>query len=96
MGLGSDAGMQREPGHLTHGAIERLVTGRQGLQGEHLAASLRPDGNAVGDRVADQLIHRTFVHGLRSQIAGLAIALQQSVALQKAPSKAIGSDHATL
>ena len=84
MGFGGDAGMQRKPGHLAHRVVERLLAG-QGLQGKDLAARLRPHRDAVGDRVGQERIHRPLVHRPRGQIALLAVALQQSLPLQKAP-----------
>ena len=50
--LSRHSGMQRESGHLAHRTTERLIAGRQRLQGEHLAALLRTDGNPIRDRVA--------------------------------------------
>ena len=53
-----DTGVQRESGDLPDPVIEGLVTRRQRLQREHLATSLRPDGDAVGDRRTQKLFHR--------------------------------------
>jgi len=43
------AGVQGKPSDLTDPVIDGIVTGRRRLQGEHRAALLGPDGNAVGD-----------------------------------------------
>ena len=46
-GTGREGGLgRREPGHLVHLGIERLIAGRQRLQGEQLAALLRADSDA--------------------------------------------------
>ncbi|VAW80484.1 hypothetical protein MNBD_GAMMA13-911 [hydrothermal vent metagenome] len=86
MGLGRYPGMQRETGNLTKRVTKLIfwVARRQGLQGEHLAPCLRPDGNAVGDRMPQELTHRVVVHRIPSQIAVFGIPLQQALALQKA------------
>ena len=46
---GHHAGVQRKFGYPTDPVIERLVTRRQRLQREDIAALLRPNGNAVRD-----------------------------------------------
>lgn len=56
----------------------------QGLQGEHLAPCLWPDGDAVGDGVSQQLIHRIFAHDIRGQVAILGIPFHQTLPFQKA------------
>lgn len=43
-------GVEREPGLLAGPALEGLPAVRQGLQREYLAALMRADGDAVGDR----------------------------------------------
>jgi hypothetical protein len=43
-------GVQGKPGSLTDPDLERLVTGRQRLQCEDLAALLRPERDTVRDR----------------------------------------------
>jgi hypothetical protein len=55
------------------------------LRGEHLAACLWSDGNSIGDRVADQLVHRPGLQAIAGQIAVFRVSLQQPLALQKAP-----------
>ena len=68
--------MQGEPSHLTHPSLERLVTRRQCLQREHLAALLWPDGDAVRDLRTQQLTDvervgrcdRGAVHGTAVQV----------------------------
>ncbi len=85
--------MQGESGHLAHPVVERFVAGRQRLQGEHLAALLRPNGNPIGDRRTQELIHRPRLEALAGQIAGLGIPLQQSPTFQKtadAPCQGLG------
>jgi hypothetical protein len=62
--------------------IERLVTGRQRLQREHLAPLLRPDGDAVGDRRTQELFHPAGFEPVASQVAVLRIPFQQPLPLQ--------------
>jgi hypothetical protein len=65
--------------------MERLPAVWQSLQGEHLPTRLWADGNSIGDRVADQLVHRPGLQAIAGQIADLRVPLQQSLALQEAP-----------
>jgi len=75
--------LQRETGCLDHRVIERLIAGRQGLQGKHLAPLLRAHGDVVGDGVTQQRIHRPRLLGIPDQIAVLGITFQQSLPLQE-------------
>jgi len=77
-----DTCVQRESSHLAHCGIERLIATRQRLQREHLAARVLPHRDAVGDRMAQELIQRSAFHGIARQIAVLGIAFQQALALQ--------------
>ena len=52
--LGGHARMQGESGCLAHRVIERLITGRQGLQREDFAALLRTYGDTVGNGMPQQ------------------------------------------
>ena len=75
-------GMQAEPGDLTYPVTERFIAGRQRLQREHLATLLRAYGDAVRDRMAQQPIHRSLVHGLTGEPAIVGIPFQQSLPFQ--------------
>jgi hypothetical protein len=68
--------VQRKSGHLAHPAIERLITRRQRLQREDLAASLRSNGNAVGNRRTSELIQRSDFEAIAGQVAILSILSQ--------------------
>jgi hypothetical protein len=46
--------MQTKPSHLAYPVIKRLITARQGLQGEYLTPCLRTDRNAVSDGMPQQ------------------------------------------
>ncbi len=76
--------MQGKSGHLADTVVERFVAGWQRLQGEHLAALLRPNGNPIGDRRTQELIHRPRLEALAGQIAALGVTLQQPLAFQEA------------
>ena len=62
---------------------ERLIAVRQGLQGEHLAALMRPHRDSIRDGMPQELIQRSAFHGILGQIAVFGIALQQPLAFQK-------------
>jgi len=68
--------VQRESRYLADRVNERLIAVRQSLQGEHLAARVRPHRDAVRDRMAQELIYRYAFHGITRQIAVLGIAFQ--------------------
>jgi hypothetical protein len=57
--------VQREPARLG-GAVVPCPFGlrRDALQREHLLARSRADGNAIGDRMTDQVIERSCLCGL--------------------------------
>ena len=55
---------ERESRYLADIINERLIAIRQGLQREHLAARVRAHRDAVRDRVAQKLIHRSAFHGI--------------------------------
>ncbi len=76
------AGVQGESGDLTNPVIEGLITRRQRLQGEHLATLLRPNGDTVGDRRTQELLHRPGLEAVTSQVTVLRIPFQQPLPLQ--------------
>jgi len=76
--------MQGESGDLTDPLIEGLVTRGQRLQRERLAASLRTDGDAVGDRRTQALDQRPGLKVVTSQIAVLRIPFQHAPAFELA------------
>jgi hypothetical protein len=45
-----------------------------GALGEHLAALVGPDGDAVGDRMPVQLLHRLVIRGFQRQIVVFLIS----------------------
>jgi hypothetical protein len=90
--LRRDTRVQRESSHFAHCGIERLIATRQSLQGEHLAARVRTHRYAIRDGAAQQLIQRSCLRGIRSQIAIFGIAFQQTLALKEtsdAPSNGV-------
>jgi hypothetical protein len=70
-----NASVQRKSSNLSDSVIEGLVTGRQHLQGEHLAAQLLPNGDAVGDRRTQELFYRAGFERVASQIAVLGFGV---------------------
>jgi len=70
------AGVQAESAHIACSACLRRVTGGQR---QHLADGLRPYGDAPDDGVTPKRVHRPFVDDFTGQVAGLGIALQQSL-----------------
>jgi hypothetical protein len=73
------AGAQAESAHIGCSACLRRVTGGQCLRRQYLEAGLRPYGDAPGDGVTPKRVHRPFVDDFTGQVAGLGIALQQSL-----------------
>ena len=76
------ASVQGKSSNLSDPLIEGLVTGRQRLQREHLAALLPTDGDAVGDRRTQELFHRPGLEVVTSQIAVLRIPQRMPCALR--------------
>ena len=79
-----NAGVQGKSSNLADSVIEGLVTGRQRLEGEHLATLLRPNGDTVGDRRTQELLHRTGLEVIPGQVAVLRILFQQPLAFEVA------------
>ena len=84
MGFGCHPSVLAEASHLAHAITERIlqVAGRQCLQGKYLASCLRPDGDAIRDRVTEQFAHGVFIYAILSQVAVLGIPHQQPLPLQ--------------
>jgi hypothetical protein len=55
--------LRYEPGRLAHCAAQPIpgIAGGQRLQGKHFAPPLRPQGDAIGDGMPQQLIHRALI-----------------------------------
>ena len=86
VGLGGDPRVQGEAGGFGQLTVFTVLFPRgDGLQGECLAAGLGADGDAVGDRMAEQVIHGGVVRGLELQVTVLDIPHQQALALQISP-----------
>ena len=59
------------------------ITGRQRLQYKYLAFYLWAHRDAIGDRMSQQLIHRSHGYRIRNQITVLRIPLQQTLRFQE-------------
>ena len=79
-----NASVQGKSSNLADSVIEGLVTGRQRLEGEHLATLLRPNGDTVGGRRTQELLHRTGLEVIPGQVAVLRILFQQPLAFEVA------------
>ncbi len=77
LGSASHAAAKREPNHLAHRFIERLVARRRSLWREDLAAQLRPDRNPAHDRCAKQRMHRPGLKAIDGQLAVFRVPLRQ-------------------
>ena len=77
--------MQGETGYLACrvAVLFLWITGRQRLQCKYLASCLRAHRDALGDRVTQQLIHRSSGYRIRNQVIVLGIPLQQTLPFQK-------------
>ena len=53
------------------------IASRQGLQCKYLAALLGSHGDAIGNRMPRQLIHRILIHRIQREMAVLGIGFQQ-------------------
>jgi hypothetical protein len=77
VGPGGDAGVQREAGGLGQLAVVAIFfPGWDGLQRERLAPGLGADGDAVGDRMAEQIVDGGFLRRLELQVAVLDVPHQ--------------------
>jgi hypothetical protein len=81
---GRNPGVQRESRRLRHPlAAGRLPTGRQALQHERLAAPVRAERDAIGDRMPPQFGQcAVLISRVKCQMTALHVPHQQTFALQ--------------